>query len=344
MIRSGALPNSRTYTVLIDHLLRSRHLDAASQIFYLLPSMRARRTSKQYDVLAAALAEAGRFDDLRALIREFRCDGILPGRPMLAAVKAMREAGFVEGTDEFVKELLPDSRIRYTVTLGEEEEQNEEEEEDDADDDDDEEEKAEEDGAAAAGKFRLQVRPCELYACNLPRSTDISQLLDLFNRYGTVISVEVSRDAVTGISRGCGFVTMSSLAEAKAAISALDGSDLGGREMCVKFSADMVSGRKNTEALNTTPKKDIVFESPYKVYVGNLAWSVRPEGLREHFSQFGTVVSTRVLYDRKGGKNRVYGFLSFSSADEQKAAIESNGSVFHGRTMLVREVVNREEA
>ncbi|OAY80963.1 Pentatricopeptide repeat-containing protein, partial [Ananas comosus] len=132
MIRSGALPNSRTYTVLIDHLLRSRHLDAASQIFYLLPSMRARRTSKQYDVLAAALAEAGRFDDLRALIREFRCDGILPGRPMLAAVKAMREAGFVEGTDEFVKELSPDSRIRYTVTLGEEEEQNEEEEDDEA--------------------------------------------------------------------------------------------------------------------------------------------------------------------------------------------------------------------
>ncbi|OAY63205.1 33 kDa ribonucleoprotein, chloroplastic [Ananas comosus] len=228
------------------------------------------------------------------------------------------------------------------LTLAEEEEEDEEEEEEE--DDDDDEEKAEEDGAAAAGKFRLQVRPCELYACNLPRSTDISQLLDLFNRYGTVISVEVSRDAVTGISRGCGFVTMSSLAEAKAAISALDGSDLGGREMCVKFSADMVSGRKNTEALNTTPKKDIVFESPYKVYVGNLAWSVRPEGLREHFSQFGTVVSTRVLYDRKGGKNRVYGFLSFSSADEQKAAIESNGSVFHGRTMLVREVVNREEA
>lgn len=36
--------------------------------------------------------------------------------------------------------------------------------------------------------------------------------------------MQVSRDAVTGISRGCGYVTMSSLAEAKAAISALDGS------------------------------------------------------------------------------------------------------------------------
>ncbi|EHA8586827.1 33 kDa ribonucleoprotein, chloroplastic [Cocos nucifera] len=136
---------------------------------------------------------------------------------------------------------------------------------------------------------------------------------------------------------------MSSITEAKAAIASLDGSDLGGRELRVKFSADMVTGRKNAEALNTAPKKDIVFESPHKVYVGNLAWSVRPEDLREHFSQFGTVVSTRVLYDRKRGKNRVYGFLSFSSADELKAAMETSGSVFHGRTLLVREVINREE-
>ncbi|XP_010909894.1 28 kDa ribonucleoprotein, chloroplastic isoform X2 [Elaeis guineensis] len=190
---------------------------------------------------------------------------------------------------------------------------------------------------------RARLRPCELYVCNLPRSCDVSQLLDLFKPYGILHSVEISRDSETGISRGCGYITMSSIKEAKAAIASLDGSDLGGRELRVKFSADMVTGRKNAEALNTAPKKDIVFESPHKVYVGNLAWSVRPEDLREHFSQFGTVVSTRVLYDRKGGKTRVYGFLSFSSADELKAAMETSGSVFHGRTLLVREVINREE-
>lgn len=98
--------------------------------------------------------------------------------------------------------------------------------------------------------------------------------------------------------------------------------------MRVQYSADMTSGRRNIEALNTAPKKDIVFETPYKAYIGNLSWSVKPEDLREHFSQFGTVVSTRVLYDRKGGKNRVYGFLSFSSADELKSALEQNGSVY----------------
>ncbi|KAJ0968627.1 hypothetical protein J5N97_025544 [Dioscorea zingiberensis] len=179
------------------------------------------------------------------------------------------------------------------------------------------------------------VRPCELYVCNLPRSCDVSQLLELFKPYGTVYAVEVSRDVGTGLSRGSGFVTMGSIQEAKAAVAALDCSDFGGREMRVQYSADVTSGSKrNVEALNTAPKKDIIFESKYKAYVGNLAWSVKPEDLKKHFSQFGTVVSTRVLYDRKGGKNRVYGFLSFSSADELKTAIESSGSEFHGRTLL----------
>lgn len=209
-------------------------------------------------------------------------------------------------------------------------------------DDDD----GEEDGDVGEGfpleVVRTRARPCELYVCNLPRSCDIPQLLELFKPYGTVISVEVSRDSETGISRGCGFVTMGSIPEAKAAISALDVSDLDGREIRVKFSVEMISGRTNIEALNSPPKKDMVFESPHKAYVGNLAWSVRPENLREHFSQFGTVVSSRVLHDRKGGKNRVYGFISFSSTDELKAALEASGSVFQGRILLVREVVNRE--
>ncbi|RWW32897.1 hypothetical protein GW17_00002409 [Ensete ventricosum] len=155
---------------------------------------------------------------------------------------------------------------------------------------------------------------------------------------------QVSRDAETSLSRGCGYVTMSSIQEAKAAMLALDGSDLGGRELRVKFSADVSSRRNNMKALNTTPKKNMVFESPHKVYVGNLAWSVRPEDLREYFSQFGNVVSTRVLYDRKGGRNRVYGFLSFTSSDELRAALETSGSVvFNGRTLVIREVINREE-
>ncbi|KAK2993313.1 hypothetical protein RJ640_006801 [Escallonia rubra] len=176
-------------------------------------------------------------------------------------------------------------------------------------------------------RFNNSTKPCQVYLCNLPRSSGISELNDLFKPFGTVQSVEVSRNAETGVSRGCGYVTMSSIAEAKAAISALDGSDVGGREMRVMFSDDMGIGRGNLEELNSKPKKNLIFESPFKVYVGNLAWSVKPEGLRNLFTQFGTVVSARVLHDRKGGKNRVYGFLSFSTAAELEAAMSLNGVV-----------------
>lgn len=38
---------------------------------------------------------------------------------------------------------------------------------------------------------RSRARPCELYVCNLPRSFDISELLEMFKPFGTVLSVEV---------------------------------------------------------------------------------------------------------------------------------------------------------
>nr|XP_043632314.1 RNA-binding protein CP31B, chloroplastic [Erigeron canadensis]XP_043632324.1 RNA-binding protein CP31B, chloroplastic [Erigeron canadensis]XP_043632332.1 RNA-binding protein CP31B, chloroplastic [Erigeron canadensis]XP_043632341.1 RNA-binding protein CP31B, chloroplastic [Erigeron canadensis] len=186
--------------------------------------------------------------------------------------------------------------------------------------------------------LRNSYKPFELYVCNLPRSCGITELLNKFQTYGTVQSVEVPRIPETGMSRGCGYVTMSSLDEAKAAIAALDGTDVDGRDMRVRFSADMNSKWGST-VTSSRPQKNLVFESPYKVYAGNLAWSVKPEDLRNHFSQFGNVVSTTVLHDRKGGKNRVYGFLSFSTSEELEAAMSLDGTQFYGRTIKLREVV-----
>uniref|UniRef100_A0A803NTQ9 RRM domain-containing protein n=1 Tax=Cannabis sativa TaxID=3483 RepID=A0A803NTQ9_CANSA len=137
----------------------------------------------------------------------------------------------------------------------------------------------------------------------------------------------ICRNLETGLSKGSGYVSIESIEAAKAAIAALDGTDVGGREMRVKFSTHMNPKRRNPEPLDSVPLENKIYESPYKVYVGNLAWSVRPEYLRDHFSQLGTVKSARVLRDRKGGKNRVYGFLSFSSAEERDAALSLNGEV-----------------
>ncbi|KAL5572212.1 hypothetical protein UlMin_021809 [Ulmus minor] len=185
-------------------------------------------------------------------------------------------------------------------------------------------------------------RPCELYVCNLPRSFDIPELMEMFKPFGTVSSVEISRNPETGVSRGCGYVTIDSKETAKAAITALDGSDVGGREMRVRFSVQMNPKRRNTPALNSTPFKNLIYESPYKLYVGNLSWNVQPEELRNRFTQFGNVTSCRVLHDRKGGKSRAYGFLSFSSVKERNAAKSLNNTEFRGRLMVVRDGTEKE--
>ncbi|WVZ95407.1 hypothetical protein U9M48_041175 [Paspalum notatum var. saurae] len=188
-----------------------------------------------------------------------------------------------------------------------------------------------------SGWTRQWPRPRELFVCNLPRRCDADDLLDLFRPHGTVLSVEISRDAVTGISRGTASVTMRSLKEARAAINALDGFDLDGREIFVKLASDVISNRKNVNLAHITPVKDHIFESPHKIYIGNLAWSVQPQDLRELFTQCGTVVSARLLSDRKGGRNRVYGFVSFSSAEELQAALKLDKMVFFGRDIVVKE-------
>ncbi|KAJ9562298.1 hypothetical protein OSB04_007458 [Centaurea solstitialis] len=51
MIDEGGVPNSRTYTVIIEHLVSSGNLDSAIEVFNLLPSMNVKHTIMQFSVL-----------------------------------------------------------------------------------------------------------------------------------------------------------------------------------------------------------------------------------------------------------------------------------------------------
>lgn len=71
-----------------------------------------------------------------------------------------------------------------------------------------------------------------LFVGNLPFSTSDADLRRMFEPYGTVESARVITDRETGRSRGFGFVEMPD-DQARAAIEALDGSDVGGRPLGV---------------------------------------------------------------------------------------------------------------
>jgi RNA recognition motif-containing protein len=73
----------------------------------------------------------------------------------------------------------------------------------------------------------------KIYVGGLPYSTAEQELADLFGQHGAVTSAKIITDKYTGQSRGFGFVEMASDGEAKAAIDALNGTELGGRTLTV---------------------------------------------------------------------------------------------------------------
>ena len=73
----------------------------------------------------------------------------------------------------------------------------------------------------------------KLYVGNLNFEVDNSALNALLAEHGEVLSVEVITDRDTGRSRGFGFVEMGSEEAAQAAITALSGRNVGGRDLTV---------------------------------------------------------------------------------------------------------------
>lgn len=72
----------------------------------------------------------------------------------------------------------------------------------------------------------------KLYVGNLPFSATEDEVNELFSQHGTVHSVALINDRDTGRPRGFGFVEMDDNA-AQAAIQALDGHEMGGRNLRV---------------------------------------------------------------------------------------------------------------
>ena len=81
-----------------------------------------------------------------------------------------------------------------------------------------------------------------------------------------------------------------------------------------------------------------------KLYVGNLAYSVRDDSLQQAFAEFGTVTSAKVMMDRDTGRSKGFGFVEMGSDAEAQAAINGmNGQPLEGRAIVVNEARPREE-
>ncbi|XP_059646871.1 29 kDa ribonucleoprotein A, chloroplastic [Cornus florida] len=78
------------------------------------------------------------------------------------------------------------------------------------------------------------------------------------------------------------------------------------------------------------------FAPDLKLFVGNLPFSADSAALADLFGEAGTVEMVEVIYDKKTGRSRGFGFVTMSTAEEVEAAVERfNGYQFDGRSLRV---------
>lgn len=73
----------------------------------------------------------------------------------------------------------------------------------------------------------------KLFVGSLPWSIDDQKLKETFEPHGNVVSAKVVTDRSTGRSRGFGFVEMENSEDAQKAMSALNDSEIDGRNIVV---------------------------------------------------------------------------------------------------------------
>ncbi len=80
------------------------------------------------------------------------------------------------------------------------------------------------------------------------------------------------------------------------------------------------------------------------IYVGNLAYSVTDNELRDAFAEFGEVSRANVIMDRDTGRSKGFGFVEMPDNAQAEAAINGlNEKQLSGRAIRVNEARPRED-
>lgn len=82
----------------------------------------------------------------------------------------------------------------------------------------------------------------KLFVAGLPYDLDDAELMEIFEKFGTVVSARVAMDKDTGKSKGFGFVEMQNAEEGRDAIENLKDISLGKKPLVVKEAEEKPGG------------------------------------------------------------------------------------------------------
>ncbi|KAL9367413.1 hypothetical protein Peur_038612 [Populus x canadensis] len=167
-----------------------------------------------------------------------------------------------------------------------------------------------------------------LYVGDLEISVTDSQLYDLFNQVGQVVSVRVCRDLTSRRSLGYGYVNYSNPQDAARALEMLNFTPLNGSPIRVMYSHRDPTIRKSGAG---------------NIFIKNLDKAIDHKALHDTFSAFGNILSCKVATD-PSGQSKGYGFVQFDSEEAAQKAIEKlNGMLLNDKQVYVGPFLRKQE-
>ncbi|KAG2663618.1 hypothetical protein I3843_16G042300 [Carya illinoinensis] len=173
-----------------------------------------------------------------------------------------------------------------------------------------------------------QFVPTSLYVGDLDFNVTDSQLYDLFNQVGQVVSVRVCRDMSTRRSLGYGYVNYSNPQDAARALNILNFTPVNNKPIRVMYSQRDPSIRKSGTA---------------NIFIKNLDKAIDPKALKDTFSSFGNILSCKIATDANG-QSKGYGFVQFDNEESAQNAIDKlNGMLLNDKQVFVGHFLHRQE-
>ena len=159
-----------------------------------------------------------------------------------------------------------------------------------------------------------------VYAGNLDPKVNESILWELFTQCGPVVEVHIPRDKISNEHQGFGFIEFKSEEDADYSIKIMHMIKLYGKPIKVnKASQD-----KRAQDVGAN------------LFIGNLDPEVDEKMLYDTFTNFGMIISTKIVRDTEDGASKGHGFVSFDNFNSSDLAIsQMNGQFFSGRQIRV---------
>lgn len=146
----------------------------------------------------------------------------------------------------------------------------------------------------------------KMFVGQVPKSMDEEQLREMFEEYGRVHSINVLRDKVNGVSKGCCFVTFFTR---KAALKAQD----------ALHNVKTLSGMHHPIQMKPADSEN---RNERKLFVGMLNKKLNENDVRKMFEQYGTIEECTVLRDQNG-QSKGCAFVTFATKQSAIVAIKS---------------------